>query len=273
MFRFPSSAFTFVAPRVPAPTVPSVEPAAAPEEDMRDSPGLIAIPRGLEENRQEDCFVHPAFHASQTYLRAEELEKLLATGDPTEREVARPISYNDADYVNCEYTIRDSMGAIFADSLYKERRPEHVQGHIRARGGGERQWYEGADRSLLSCPEILTGSVNFELINQIQAPGRCPANYPIITFGQAVWRRNTSPALGGCKVEYDSSPYIVVSQCFTTYHYVLMTQEGRIYPYLVPPEQLEPIRTTWTAARVPSNWQYSKDVQKVLQTGRRPRDQ
>ena len=97
--------------------------------------------------------------------------------------------------------------------------------------------------------------------------------YPIITFGQAVWKCNTSPALGRCKVEYDSSPYIVVSQCFTTYHYVLMTQEGQIYPYLIPPEQLEPICTTWTAARIPTNWQYSKDVQKVLQTGRRPHNQ
>src|ERR1700760_1737370 len=134
MFRFPSSAFTFVAPRVPTPTVPSVEPAAAPEEDMRDSPGLIAIPRGLEENRQEDCFVHPAFHASQTYLRAEGLENLLATGDPTERKVTRPVSYNNTGYINWEYTIRNSIGAIFADSLYKERRPEHVQGHIRACG-------------------------------------------------------------------------------------------------------------------------------------------
>ena len=105
MFCFPSSAFTFVTPRVPAPTVPSIKPAAAPEEDMQDSPGLIAILCSLKENQQEECFIHPAFHASQTYLRVEELEKLLAMGDPTKCEAACPISYNNVDYINCKYMI------------------------------------------------------------------------------------------------------------------------------------------------------------------------
>ena len=103
------------------------------------------------------------------------------------------------------------------------------------------QWYDETELSYLSCPEVFTGTINFELVKQIQDPGRCPLLNPVFAFGQVVWRRRTFPTLGGCKLEYDPDPYIIITQCFTTYHYVLMTNCGRVYLHLVPPEQLEPL--------------------------------
>ena len=72
-------------------------------------------------------------------------------------------------------------------------------------------------------------------------------------------------------MEYDTEPYIVLTQCLTMYCYMLMTHCGRIYLHLVLPDQLEHVRTIWMAAHIPNTWYFSKDVQAVLQKGRRVR--
>jgi hypothetical protein len=201
------------------------------------------------------------------------MQTLLGQQEPTEAEVGCPLRYSDSRYVNCDYNIRDSLGAVFSKSLHEDREAGHVQGKIRVRGGGDGQWYEGAEVSYLACPEVFAGTVNFEVVNQIQSPGRCQPQNPTFTFGQVVWKRAMFPAIHGCKVEYDQEPYIIISQCFTSYYYVIMDTNGHIYPHLVSPEQLEPLRMTWTAARLPNNWNLSADVQAVLKKGPRPSQQ
>jgi hypothetical protein len=88
-------------------------------------------------------------------------------------------------------------------------------------------------------------------------------------LGQVVWKCAVLPAIHGCKVEYTQEPFVILSQCLTTYYYVLLGTNGQVYLHLVSPEQLEPVQTTWTAARIPSNWPLSKDVQVVLKKGLR----
>jgi hypothetical protein len=150
---------------------------------------------------------------------------------------------------------------VFAKSLHEDREADRVQGRVRARGGGESQWYAGADVSYLSCPEIFRGTVNFELINQIQTPGHC-LPYHHFTLGQVVWKCVVLPAIHGCKVEYTQEPFVILSRCLTTYYYILMGTNGQVYPRLVSPEQLEPVQTMWTAAQIPSNWPLSKDIKR-----------
>jgi hypothetical protein len=134
------------------------------------------------------------------------------------------------------------------------------------RGGGEGQWYEGVEVSYLTCPEVFTGTVNFKVVNQIQSPGRCQPQNPAFMFRQVVWKRAIFPAIHGCKVEYDQELYIIISQCLTSYYYVLMDTSNHIYPWLVSPKQLEPLRMMWTAVCLPNNWNLSSDIQAVLVT-------
>ena len=158
---------------------------------------------------------------SGTSVSVEDLQTLLSKQDPGEEEMSFLIHHLDWKYINCDYTIANLVVAVFAKSLHGDRKPDHVQGWIRARRGGEAQWYEGAGVSYLTCPEVFAGTVNFELVNQIQVPGRCLTQHPIFTFGQVVWKYRTLPASGGSKVEYDTEPYIVLTQCLTTYCYLL----------------------------------------------------
>jgi hypothetical protein len=281
MPQFPSTQFTFSARNMSTTAIASDQPGAraiAPATRQDASGDDLPLPVGSSvativavDTDEENPFVRSISVEAHARVSRGDRQALLSQRDPVEEEVARPVRHTDPDFVNCEYNVHDSIGAVFSKSLYEEREGEHVQGKIRARGGGERQWYEGAEVSYLVYPELLAGTTNIELINQIQAPGRCPPQAPVYTFGQVVWKRTMVPAVYGCKAQYDQEPYIIISQCFTTFYYVLMDAHGHIYPRLVSPEQLEPLRTAWTAARLPNNWNISKDVQAVLKQGARPR--
>ena len=162
-------------------------------------------------------------------------------------ERQNPVYFDNPAYYNCEYTVGKSLGATFTWSLHIDKDGNHVQGRIHIWGGSKQQWFEGTEVSYLRCPEVFAGIINLELINQLQNPGQGPL-FQALLFRQAVWCCMPIGALGGYRLEYDSEPYNIITQCFTTYQYVLMDSNGQVFPHLVPPEQLEPVQMTWIAA-------------------------
>ena len=189
------------------------------------SHGTLSVAHGpILSSTTSVPFVQALTGSGTICVQVNELQVLLWQRDPTEEEVSRPIWHSDRKYINCDYNVCNSVGAVFAKSLHRDRKPRHMQGRICARGGGEMQWYNEADLSYLSCPEVFTGTVNFELVNQIQDPGRCPLLNLVFTFGQVVWRHRTFPTLGGCKLEYDLDPYIII----TVFHNVPLCSHDQL---------------------------------------------
>ena len=87
-----------------------------------------------------------------------------------------------------------------------------------------------------------------------------------------VWRRDPIGTTYGYTFQYDPFPYIIIDQCKTTDYFVLLDHTGRLYPILVSPHLVEPVLTTWVAARIPTEWYTSEDVRNVLQGSRKHSD-
>ena len=192
---------------------------------------------------------------------------IIGPADPSVKEGATPAYFSHPDFTNGEFNIKESVGGLFAPSLGGDAAPNSIHGHIRARGGNERQWYQGGRESYFSNPAAQQGNFHLELINQVQ---RNLSARTIQSFkrGQVVWRRDPVGASYGYIFHYDPQPYIILDQCKTTDYLVLMDHTGHVYPRLVSPHFVEPVLTTWITARLPTEWYYSDEVRSVLQRSR-----
>ena len=103
------------------------------------------------------------------YVMNRDLRALCGQPDPMPEQRRNPLSLTDSVYTNGNYDIHQSIRALFAQSWDTNRSAGWIQGQIRARGGGEHQWYQDSGISFFSCPDpYVGGSTNLELINQVQ---------------------------------------------------------------------------------------------------------
>ena len=107
--------------------------------------------------------------------------------------------------------------------------------------------------------------VNVELINQVIRPRQKPTEGRF-TDGQVVWRRIPVRDGEGYKMQYDPDPYVILTQTGNQQRYILIDASGRIYAELVPPEHLELVKTTWTAARLPKEWYESPEARRLVES-------
>jgi hypothetical protein len=197
------------------------------------------------------------------HVSGAELRELYSTPDPTYAERQHPLNFSasDSDFASGTFNVQESIGAAFSDSLYTHGN-DGLQCSIRARGGSERQWYQGSRISFYSEPEPQVYDMNLELINQIQRPAQHTAR-PAFTDGQVVWRRRAVRETEGCYMAYDPNPYIIYRQPGARHGYLLIDHAGRLHQELVPPESLELVSTTWTAVRLPNAWYSSQEATDV----------
>ena len=193
------------------------------------------------------------------------MRRLYSQRDPTPAERSSPLDFSDAydsSFTIGRFNIQESVGAIFAKSCDTNSGAD-IHCRIRARGGGERQWYRGAEISFYSAPEPQTSDMNLELINQVWRP-RQHRSEQVFTDGQVVWRRAPVRELGGYRLDYDPNPYIVFRQTNDAQSYLLINSNGHLHPRLTPPEHLELVKTTWTAARLPTEWYNSEEARHII---------
>ncbi len=143
------------------------------------------------------------------FVSGEELSELYSTPDPTQEERQRPLEFHisDSDFASGTFNVQQSIGAIFSDSLYQHG-SAGLQCSIRARGGGERQWYQDSRISFYSEPEPQAYDMNLELINQVLRPERNTVG-PAFTDSQVVWRKHAVREIEGFYMAYDPNPYII----------------------------------------------------------------
>jgi hypothetical protein len=194
------------------------------------------------------------------YVSGAELRELYITPDPMCEERQHPLTFSasDSDFASSTFNVQESIGAAFSDSLYTHGN-EGLQCSIRARGGGERQWYQGSRISFYSEPEPQVYDMNLELINQMQRPVQYTAR-PAFTDSQVVWRRHAVRETEGCYMAYNPNPYIIYRHPGARHGYLLIDHAGRLHQELVPPESLELVMMTWTAVQLPNAWYSSQEA-------------
>ena len=115
-------------------TVSDIKGAESPDQEEAPPSKKIRIelPKGITNaaSRAEDTFIQSMPDTSGTSVSVEDLQTLLSQQDPEEEEMSFPIRHSDRKYINCDYTIANSVGAVFAKSLHRDRKPDHVQGRI-----------------------------------------------------------------------------------------------------------------------------------------------
>ena len=121
------------------------------------------------------------------------------------------VYYTDPLYANGLYTAHELVGGLFAPSLDagivvdSGAATKYIQGQIRARGGGEREWYRHGGIGFLSDPRGYPGTYHVELINQAQHPDEKTADHTFLE-GQAVWRRTPVGIPYSYVYDYDPKP-------------------------------------------------------------------
>jgi hypothetical protein len=154
MSQFPTAAFTFAAPRL------SITAESSGSEECRegsstardnastasstlasDIPLPVRLPavafasrnpdgEANERTLNDNPFIHTLATTDAAHISAHNMQMLLGQQEPTEAEVGHPLRYPDSRYVNCDYNIHNSLGAVFAKSLHEDREAGHVQGKI-----------------------------------------------------------------------------------------------------------------------------------------------
>ena len=107
--------------------------------------------------------------------------------------------------------------------------------------------------------------VNVELINQVIHPRQTLMDGRF-TEGQVVWHRVPVRDNDGYQMQYNPDPYIVLTQMGNQQRYILIDASGCMYPELVPPEYLELVKTTWTAAHLPKEWYDSPEARPLVES-------
>jgi hypothetical protein len=135
MSPFPTAAFTFAAPRLSITAEsPSSEEHCEGLSATRDNastasstlasniplpvrlqavaPASRNLDREVNERIPNDKpFIHTLATTDTAHISAHDMQMLLGQQEPTEEELGRPLRYADSRYVNCDYNVRDSLGA------------------------------------------------------------------------------------------------------------------------------------------------------------------
>ena len=137
---------------------------APQRQDIEEAPRDISDEEAYDsEQEREDTLYN---------VSKDEMRRLYRQRDPTPEERSCPLDFSDtydSSFPSGRFNIQESVGAIFAKS-WDANSSASIHCRIRARGGGERQWYSGADISFYSAPEPQTSDMNLELINQVWHP-------------------------------------------------------------------------------------------------------
>ena len=80
--------------------------------------------------------------------------------DQSVKEGATPVYFSHPDFTNGEFNVKESVGGLFMPSLGEDASSNGIHGHIRARGGNERQWYQGGRESYFSNPAAQPGKLS-----------------------------------------------------------------------------------------------------------------
>ena len=195
---------------------------------------------------------------------AEAMQVTTGPPDLSVKEGATPAYFSHPDFTNSEYNVKESVGGLFAPSLGENTSPKGIQGHIRTRGGNERQWYQGGSESYFSNPAGQQGNFHLELINQVQH-SLSVCTIKSFKCGQVVLCCDPVGAIYGYVFHYDLQPYIILDQCKTTDYFILMDHTRHVYPRLISTHFGEPVLTTWITAGLPTEWYNSDNVHNILQ--------
>ena len=226
------------------------------------------IRRKTQDSAEEEVYDSEREHEETVYtVSREDLRKLQSSLDPTWAERQFPLDFStcyDSPSLSGQFEIKEAIGTISAKSWDTQTESTRPHCKIRARGGGERQWYTD-EVSFYREPELRVADVNVELINQVLHPCQ-NLTEGHFTEGQVVCRRVPVRDDEGYKMQYDPDPYVILMQMGNQQRYILIDASGRIYSELVPPEHLELVKTTWTAARLPKEWYELPEARRLIES-------